>query len=263
MSVYLLQEEVFVKTVLISGAGSGIGRAIAVRLSHQNMRVILLGRRQSALEETILQMKNSDQHFFVPIDIRELSMLPSVLEEHEVLELDAVISNAGIGGENQFGPEDRWQDILDVNLTGPYQLVNYSLPYLRRRTEPYGHIIFISSILARLGVPKYSAYCASKSGLLGLMRSMAVEYASEKILVNAICPGWVETDMAREGLEAMAKASGREYEIVKNHAMKDVLLGKMSQPEEIAALIAFLISGEQISFTGQSFDMNNGALMPA
>ena len=120
----------------------------------------------------------------------------------------------------------------------------------------------MSSILARLGVPGYSAYCASKAGLLGLMRSLAAELCRENILVNALCPGWVNTVMAHEGLEGMAEAmkisKSEAYEI----AMSQVPLRKMSEPEEIARMVGFLISDSQNSITGQTLDVNNGALMP-
>ena len=116
-------------------------------------------------------------------------------------------------------------------------------------------------MLARLGVPKYSAYCASKAGLLGLIRSWAAEFAVERILVNAICPGWVDTEMAKEGLENIAKASGRSVEGVREAEMDRVPLGKMSSPSEVAALVQFLVSGSQTSITGQALDINGGAVM--
>ncbi|MCG8572159.1 MAG: SDR family oxidoreductase, partial [Spirochaetes bacterium] len=125
------------------------------------------------------------------------------------------------------------------------------------------NIIIISSILARLGVSNYTAYCASKAGLLGLMRSWAAEFANEKILVNAICPGWVNTEMARQGLQAFADASGKSFADIKAEQMAMVLLGKMSEPEEIANFINFLVSNQQTSITGQVLDINNGALMPS
>ena len=95
------------------------------------------------------------------------------------------------------------------------------------------------------------------------MRSWAVELAAEKILVNAICPGWVNTQMAVQGLESFAETSGKTYEKIYDEQMSQVLLGKMSEAEEIANLIKFLISENQSSITGQTLDINNGALMPA
>ena len=111
-------------------------------------------------------------------------------------------------------------------------------------------------------MPGYSAYCASKAGLLGLTRSFAAELSSEKILVNALCPGWVNTDMAQEGIEGFADALKITKEQAYQEAMKQVPLGKMSEPEEIAQFVGYLLSEHQTSLTGQTIDINNGALMP-
>jgi enoyl-[acyl-carrier-protein] reductase (NADH) len=100
------------------------------------------------------------------------------------------------------------------------------------------------------------------AGLLGLTRSWAAELAPEKILVNAICPGWVDTGMAEEGLTAMAAASELAVDEIRKIEMSRVPLGKMSQPAEIAALVHFLLGGNQISITGQALDINGGAVMP-
>jgi len=99
--------------------------------------------------------------------------------------------------------------------------------------------------------------------LLGLTRSWASEYAREKILVNAVCPGWVETAMSDRGLDAMGQAFGLSTNEVRRAEMAKVPLGKMSDPSEVAALVHFLIAGNQSSITGQTFDINNGALMPS
>lgn len=173
----------------------------------------------------------------------------------------SIIANAGVGGENSYGDEDRWDEIIQTNLTGTYRLIQEVLPVLRTSKEKYRHIVMVSSILAQLGVPRYSAYCASKAGLLGLNRSLAVELAPENILVNAICPGWVDTKMSTDGLLTMAQKSGMSLEKVKQYEMSRVPMGKMSQPEEIANLVLYLISKEQISITGQVVHIINGAFM--
>ena len=123
-------------------------------------------------------------------------------------------------------------------------------------------MLIVSSILARLGVPGYTAYCASKSGLLGLMRSWAASFTAEHILCNAVCPGWVNTEMARQGLRGFAEGSGKSFDEVLAEQMAMVPLGKMSEPAEIAAMARYLLNGQQTSVTGQTFDINNGALMP-
>ena len=250
------------KTVIITGSGSGIGRAIAKTLSERSYCLILLGRDRSRLEKTRESLNNPADHKSAACDIRQPEEIRKALAESGVESLYGVVANAGIGGENHYGKEDRWQEIVDINLTGSYHTVQECLPYLRQNSCKFGKIIFISSILARLGVPGYSAYCASKAGLLGLTRSLANELAKERILVNAICPGWVNTKMAHEGLQTFADALSISKQSAYEKAMQEVPLGKMSEPEEIASMVSFLISDDQNSITGQSLDINNGSLMP-
>lgn len=250
---------------LISGAGSGIGRAIAHRIASNDPQngVILLGRNKDRLEKVKRELPRSQSHQVLIADIKNRNELIQSLRDARLSDfnLKAVIANAGLGGENQYGAHDRWDEIIDTNLSGTYHLVQEALPALRSMNEPYRHIVVISSVLARLGVPKYSAYCASKAGLLGLTRSWAAEFATDRILVNALCPGWVDTEMARSGLSDMAKASGRSIDDVRRTEMERVPLGKMSTPLEVAALVQFLLSDDQCSITGQAFDINGGAFM--
>lgn len=251
--------------VAISGAGSGIGKACAEKFAEQGWRVVLIGRQERALQKALEGLHRPGEHIILAADIRNKAALHSKIKqvEYRLGDLCGVVANAGVGGTNQYGEEDRWDDIISTNLTGSYLLVQELLPYLRKNTNAkFKNVAIVASILARLGVPGYSAYCASKAGLLGLMRSLSVELAPENILVNAICPGWVNTEMARQGIQDFAKATGKTYDEALREQMRPVPLGKMSEPAEVASLIYFLMSGEQSSFTGQTLDLNNGALMP-
>ncbi|MFQ5673849.1 MAG: SDR family NAD(P)-dependent oxidoreductase [Nitrospinales bacterium] len=250
------------KTLVVTGAGSGIGRAVARTLADRDFSLILLGRNPANLETTRQAVKHPERHQCFPCDIRDAAAIRRALEESQTRSLYAVVANAGVGGENHYGNGDRWREVVETNLTGSYHTVNECLPYLKKDPSEFKKIVFISSILARLGVPGYSAYCASKAGVLGLMRSLAAELSGDKILVNALCPGWVNTDMAREGLQGMADAMSLSMEEARRAAMAQVPLGKMSEPDEIAAMTAFLLSDAQNSITGQTLDINNGAMMP-
>jgi NAD(P)-dependent dehydrogenase (short-subunit alcohol dehydrogenase family) len=185
--------------------------------------------------------------------------LITLAKEIKKIPLHGIIANAGVGGENYRGKNDRWHEIIDTNLTGTYNTVNAFLPNLENREGDFRHIVIISSVLARLGVSNYTAYCASKAGLLGLMRSWAIEFAPEKILVNAICPGWVSTEMAQSGMKQLAKNLAVTEQEFYSIAMESVPLKKMSEPIEIAQLIHYLLS--QRSITGQTIDINNGSIM--
>lgn len=243
---------------LITGAGSGIGRATAIALAQQNHNCFLLGRNEEKLSET-LSLLNTGNHSVLIADITSLSSLQSCVEQNPNLVLDGIIANAGLGGENYFDKDDRWDAIINTNLNGTYFTVNTFLPALQKSNAPVKHVLITSSVLARLGVANYAAYCASKAGLLGLMRSWAIQYAPENILVNAVCPGWVNTDMAQEGLQGIADGLGITKDEFYTIAMQSVPLRRMSKPEEIAALFVYLL--QQESITGQTLDINCGSVM--
>ncbi|MES2616493.1 MAG: SDR family oxidoreductase [Bacteroidota bacterium] len=243
---------------ILSGAGSGIGRAIAIKLANEGAGIILAGRNEQKLEET-LKMLPKGNHLVVATDIRQKDNCQQVSNILSGMHLDGIIANAGVGGENHFGEDDRWNEIIDTNLSGTYWFVNSFLPQLKESKSKQKHILLTSSVLARLGVKHYSAYCASKAGLLGLMRSWAMELAEENILVNAISPGWVNTNMAKEGMEGIAKGFGIEPEEFHKLAMQSVPLGRMAEPEEIADLVHYLL--KQSAITGQVMDINCGSIM--
>lgn len=252
--------------MLISGAGSGIGRACAFDLAqtYSDVDLILVGRREGPLEETRKALPRADRHVTVSVSQGDQEALHEKLSALDLPKrnLVAVVANAGVGGENRYGKDDRWNEIIQTNLSGTYYLVNECIPALLASPEKAKNILIVSSILSRLGVPGYAAYCASKAGLLGMMRSMAAAFAKKGVYVNAILPGWVNTEMAREGIQQFADHVGQSYDQALAGQMSMVPTGKMSEPAEIAALVSFVVSGKQTSFTGQCLDMNNGALMP-
>lgn len=243
---------------IISGAGSGIGRAIAMRLATEGAGIILAGRNQDKLEET-LKLLPKGNHLIISTDIRLKRNCEEVSEILNGTHLDGIIANAGVGGENHYGEDDRWNEIIDTNLSGTYYFVNSFLEQLKNSNSSCKHVLLTSSVLARLGVKNYTAYCASKAGLLGLMRSWAMELAEHKILVNAISPGWVNTNMAKEGMAGIAHSLGISTEEFHTLAMKSVPLGRMAEPEEIAELVHYLLN--QNAITGQVVDINCGSVM--
>lgn len=252
------------KTAIITGAGTGMGSETArILAEHNDVHLVLIGRRANKLEEVRQSLRNPDKHVALAVDISDRQALNSALAtiRPEGRDIYALFANAGVGGENHYGPNDRWSEIIDINLTGTYTSIMEVLPYMRQSRQPFRHILMTSSCLARFGVPNYTAYCTSKAGLLGLTRALAVELAADKILVNALCPGWVETDMARAGIQKLADRAATSYEQAYSEQMGYVPLNRMSLPIEVAKFVAFMFSGAQVSMTGQGIDINNGAWM--
>ena len=231
------------KHVVVTGAGTGIGRAIATRLATEGAQLTLLARDESRLRDVAPGATTRS------VDIRNRDAVHAAFDGP----LDALVANAGVGGPNDPGAGDRWDDIVRTNLDGSYWCCRAAEAHL----PDGGRIVVTSSILARIGVPGYTAYCASKAGLLGMVRAFAAELAPRGIQVNAICPGWVNTDMAWEGIDAMPGTREAAFE----HAMQEVPLRRMSEPGEIAGTVAWLLSDDALGVTGQAIDHNNGAWM--
>ncbi len=246
--------------VVVTGAGKGIGRAVAERLAADGASVTLMARRRDRLEETAARL-GGPVHV-APCDIRERGEIERAVAGavRALGAIDAVVACGGIGGENEDGDGDRFDALVQTNLSGTYYTCRAVYRHLAPGPDPR-HMVVVSSILARIGVPGYTGYCASKAGLLGLVRALAAELAPAGVQVNAICPGWVDTDMAWEGLDAAAAASGETREDAYREAMRAVPLGRMAKAAEIAGTVAWLLSPDARGVTGQAIDHNGGAWM--
>lgn len=251
------------RVAVVTGAGSGIGRAIALRLAAGDARLGLVGRRREPLEKVAAE--TGTEAVVAPADLRNGASVGAAFARiaDRWGPLHVLVANAGVGGPNRPGPDgegDRWDEIIRTNLDGSYQSARAFERRLAPGPEPR-HMIVIASCLARFGVPGYTAYCASKAGLLGMVRAFAIEWAARNVLVNAICPGWVDTEMARRGMQDIAEREQESYDAVWANALAATPLDRISTPEEIAGLVAFLLSPDARSFTGQSIDPNNGSWM--
>jgi len=249
------------RVAVVTGAGTGIGRAIALELSRRGASVGLLGRTRATLEAVAGEAKG--EVCVATADVRERAEVEAAFDEIETRlgRLHAVVANAGAGGPNDLGDGvERWDEIVRTNLDGAYFTLRAFEKRLAPATSPR-HAIVISSCVARFGVPGLSAYSAAKAGQLGLVRSLAVELAPRQVLVNAICPGWVETQMAVDRMTEIGAGTGRSYPEVRRELLAGVPLARISAPEEVAGLVAFLLSPAAAGFTGQAFDLNNGAWM--
>jgi NAD(P)-dependent dehydrogenase (short-subunit alcohol dehydrogenase family) len=247
--------------VVVTGAGTGIGQAIARRLASEGARLSILARDVSRLESTAQELGDVVRVF--PCDIREREAVDAAFallaQAHGPI--FGLVANSGIGGPNEPGPQDRFDDLVATNLTGTYLCFRAAQRHLLEPATGTRHLIAVSSILARIGVPGYTGYCASKAGILGLARALAAELAPSDVQVNALCPGWVDTAMAHEGIAGMASAMGVSEKAALGIAMTQVPLGRMSQPEDVAGMVAWLLSADARGVTGQALDMNGGAFM--
>ncbi len=245
--------------VVVTGAGRGIGKAIALRLARDGARLSLLARGEDALAETAAEVGGA---FVRGLDIRDGAQVEEAFAGAADANgpINALVANSGIGGPNDDSEGDRFFDLVETNLVGTYRCVRAA----QRRFDVAAErcdIVVIASILARIPVPGYTGYSASKAGLLGLVRSLAAELAPDNVQVNAICPGWVDTDMAWEGIDLMADAMGFTRDEAYAHAMREVPLRRMSAPGDIAGTVAWLLSPDSRGVTGQAIDHNGGAFM--
>jgi NAD(P)-dependent dehydrogenase (short-subunit alcohol dehydrogenase family) len=243
------------KHVVVTGGGVGIGRAIAERLAAEGAVLSLLAPNMEDLEDVAARV-GGGAHF---CDIRDREGVDAAFAgaAAERGPVHALVANSGIGGPNADGPDDRFAEIVQTNLFGTYWCVRAAVRHLAHGPDTR-HVVVIASILARIAVPGYTAYSASKAGLLGLVRSFSAELAPDDVQVNAICPSWVETDMAWQGIDALVEATGMTRDEAVVEVLKAVPLGRMGQPADIAGTVAWLLTDAR-GVTGQAIDQNGGA----
>jgi NAD(P)-dependent dehydrogenase (short-subunit alcohol dehydrogenase family) len=246
--------------VVVTGAGRGIGKGIAQRLARDGARLSLLARGEDALHQTANEIGGA---FVRQVDIRDAGQVDEAFAAAAEANgpIHALVANSGIGGPNEPGPDDRFLDLVATNLVGTYHSVRATQRQLAEGPDRRD-IVVVASILARIAVPGYTGYSASKAGLLGLVRSLAAELAPDNVQVNAVAPGWVDTDMAWEGIDLLAQAIGVTREQAYEQAMQEVPLRRMSRPEDIAGTVAWLLGPDSRGVTGQTIDQNGGAIVP-
>ncbi|TPI48936.1 SDR family oxidoreductase [Mesorhizobium sp. B2-9-1] len=249
--------EIAGKHALVTGGGSGVGKAIAQALAAEGVAVTICGRREAALAEVA---KENDRIFAVTADVTNEADMADVHQKAEAARgpFDIVVANAGMAGSaaaHKTALAD-WQRMLDVNLTGAFLTVRPALAgMLARKT---GRIIFIASTAGLKGYAYVAPYVAAKHGVVGLMRALAAETAKSGVTVNAVCPGFVETEMLEESVQRIVEKTGRSTDEARASLAATNPQGRFVQPEEVAAAVLWLCSGAARSITGQAISISGG-----
>lgn len=253
------------KKALVTGASRGIGRAIALRLAAEGAFVACGVRKDEDAASLVAEIAAAGgQGAGVLLDVTDAASVATGVERaaRPDRRLDVVVNNAGLAGQTPLHGDERsdraFERILDVNVHGTWRVLRAALPFL----SDGARVVNVSSVSGRFGVPGQSGYCGAKHAVIGMTRALALELAPRKITVNAICPGWVDTEMGRYGIRGYGKAMGMNEEEAFAAAGKMAPLGEVLVPEEIAGLVSYLASGDARNVTGQAIVIDGGQVMP-
>jgi NAD(P)-dependent dehydrogenase (short-subunit alcohol dehydrogenase family) len=225
------------KRAVVTGGTSGIGRATADRLRDEGWEVLVLARHPA-----------DTPHPFAACDVADAAAVRAVFARLD--RVDALVNCAGIAGTNRLdGDDGLWHAIIGSNLHGTYHCCKAALPRLPDGT---GRIVNIASVLGLRGVPDQTAYCAAKHGVVGFTRALAMALAPRGITVNALCPGWVDTEMAARRY--------RDLDITPEQAAAGVPTGRVATPQEVADAVIWLLRPESRGITGHALPIDGGGL---
>lgn len=244
------------KVALITGGGTGIGAATALRIASEGGKVVVMGRREAPLRKIA---EESDGHFVVG-DTASIADLERAVDEARQMYggLDILVASAGIElfGSVETVAIEEWRRAFEINLEGAMLAARASIPEIRKRGG--GAIVLVASVAALTGAPSYVSYLTTKAGMLGLNRSIAYDYGPENIRCNALCPGWIRTEMAERAIEDIARKKGVSAEELSKAIVKAYPLRRMASPAEIAGVIAFLSSDDASFITGSVLSADGG-----
>ena len=241
------------RVAFVSGASRGIGKACALALSAAGNRVVLAARNTEKLEEVAAEIRSQGAEAYVTqLDLRSIDSIKEAFAKaaKEFGRIDILVNNAGItkDGLALRMKKDDWDLVIDTNLSGSFFAIQQVLQGMMR--ERWGRIVNITSVVGEAGNAGQVNYSASKAGLIGVTKSLAQEMASRGITVNAVAPGFIETDM-----------TGVLSAEVKEKVLAGIPLKRMGTPEDIAAAVAFLASDAAGYITGHVLDVNGGMYM--
>lgn len=252
------------KRALVTGAGRGIGRAIAIDLAQAGAHVMLAARTSAQIEQLADELKS--QGYTADACVCDVSNPDSVLQLHQAVHaafggIDIVVNNAGIARSHKFQnhPDSLWHEIMAVNLHGVYYVCNAFVPDLIAQQS--GRIIMIASIASKVPQRYMAAYAASKHGVLGLTRALALELVSAGITVNAICPGYVDTPMIEQNVEHLAQRTGKSQQEIRQVFEQISPQQRLITPQEVSALVVYLAQDQAQGITGQAINIDGGTVL--
>ena len=246
---------------LVTGGGRGIGAAIARALVERGTRVTVLGRRLDVVQA--LAAEAPAQFHAVAADVSDARQVAAALDSAQTRfgAVGILVNNAGQAESAPFLKTTAalWQRMLDVNLTGTMLCTQAVVPGMVE--AGWGRIVNVASTAGQVGYAYVSAYCAAKHGVIGLTRALALELATKGITVNAVCPGYTETDIVRESVERVVAKTGRSAESALAEFVKSNPQGRLVQPTEVADAVAWLCNASAGAVTGQSLSVSGGEVM--
>src|ERR1700688_4813087 len=243
---------------LVTGGGRGIGRQIAATLARAGATVTVVGRNRAALNDAIAA---GAAHFAGVADVADQAAIRAVIAEAAARQpIDILIANAGIAESAPFGKSDAvlFKRMLDVNFMGVVHAVQAALPSMRDRR--YGRIVAIASTAGLKGYAYVTAYSAAKHAVVGLVRSLALELASTDVTVNAVCPGFTDTDLIAGSIDNIMKKTGRSHEQAVAELAKHNPQGRLVTPAEVADTVLWLCGEGAGSITGQAIAVGGGEI---
>lgn len=241
---------------LVTGGGRGIGRAIAAQLARSGARVTVLGRQRATLDETVA---SGNAHFADVADVADAAAVGAAIAKAAMRQpIDILIANAGIAESASFSRSDTalFQRMMDVNFMGVVHAIQAALPSMKSR--PYGRIIAVASTAGLKGYAYVSAYSAAKHAVIGLVRSLALELANTPITVNAVCPGFTDTDLVAGSIDNIMNKTGRSREQAVAELAKYNPQGRLVTPQEVADTVLWLCGEGASAITGQAIAVAGG-----